>query len=75
MQRQRHAVGLGQRVDRRPARGIQPVLRDALLTGQRDDRGVVRVEQQVELRLVEVLLVAADAAAVTASASYRKSPR
>ena len=57
VQRQREAVLLRERVDRRLLRRLDPVLRDAVAARLLDDRGVVRVEQQVELGLVEVLLV------------------
>ena len=70
MQRQRHPVLLGQPVDRRAPGGVDPVLGDAVAAGLGDHRGVVRVEQQVELRLVEIVLVRRrTAAAVTRSAS------
>ena len=38
-------------------RGLEPVLRDAVGARLRDHRGVIRIEENVELGLVEVLLV------------------
>ena len=57
MQRQRHPVVLGQLVHRRALGGDDPVLGDAVAAGLVDHRRVVRVEQQVELGFVEVMLV------------------
>ncbi len=57
MQRQRHLVDLGQLVHRRLARSIDPVLGDAVTTSRRLHLRVVRIEQQVELGVEEVVLV------------------
>ncbi|MNN50206.1 hypothetical protein D3C81_1647800 [compost metagenome] len=44
-------------VDRRFARGVEPALRDALAQRLGLYRGVVRIEEHVELRLVQVALI------------------
>ena len=57
MQRQRHLVGVDQRVDRGALGGVDPVAGDAGLLRLADHLGVVRVEEDVALGLVEPLVV------------------
>ena len=57
VQRQRHLPVHRHLVDRAVARGLQPVVGNAVGARLLDDLRVVRVEEDVELRLVQVLVV------------------
>src|SRR5674476_787076 len=57
MQRQRNSIGLRHCIDRRAPRRVHPVVGNALLLGRTRNLGVVRVEDERELGLVQVLFI------------------